>query len=488
MGLSSAASPGSPAAASYVGLCLTRLVANEYLPVGSPCEPEDGPYACENQGGYLGSGCFSRRCTRACSDSTDCPIGMQCAAAPYSPKLGGYASFMPPTGPGICLGRFCGQVHGEVGGMFGKAAQQGADVLCVAGEACVPTIAVGATGDAQYLSCVPPRTGALPFGAACSKDPAQALRCADDSLCVERSGTRFCSALCRVDADCPAGAVCVDDYPTPPLPYGTAARLAMCTPRALIPGVACQTERNCAATEECVPLSGRSIQMVCRPAVGTKSVGQTCAAPSECRSGECVDRDLHIPTGANRTTCAAACARNSDCGTGQICQRLVRNNNGTLDDPRDDIIVGICTTLDAPALAGGCATNDNCTGQTSIDETGGDTCDPVHRTCYTRAAHIGDPCQHRASCPLGAYCRLNDPRYPGGACLSLGCDPAATAGVDACPEGAVCAERDPDRPLKGCYPACVLGAPCARVAERYVCEPASSASTAATICIWQGGP
>ncbi|MBC8134141.1 MAG: hypothetical protein H7X95_14260 [Deltaproteobacteria bacterium] len=165
----------------------------------------------------------------------------------------------------------------------------------------------------------------------------------------------------------------------------------------------------------------------------------------------------------------------------------MRNNNGTPGDPRDDLVVGMCTTLDAPAAGGGCMTNDNCTGQTSIDEIGGDTCDPVHRTCFTQGSRIGDPCMHRADCPLGAYCWLNDPRFPGGVCLMQGCDPTATIGVDSCPTGTICAQRGTDAPLKTCYPACSAAGTCARAAEGYRCEVVG-ATPADAICIWQGGP
>ncbi|MES1157992.1 MAG: hypothetical protein ABUL67_02720, partial [Haliangium ochraceum] len=321
----------APPASIYQGVCLTKLMANAYLPAGSACRSEDGPYACENEGGYLGSGCFAGRCTRACGLTSDCPIGMQCQPAPHSAKLGGAASFQPLVGPGICLGRYCGQVHGDAGLVLGTGIEQGADVTCVPGESCVPTIAVGATGDTQYLSCVPPRAGAVAFGAACSPgptaDPAQSRRCADDSLCVARGGAaRFCSKLCRVDGDCPADSFCVDDYPSPPLPNGSVARLAMCTPRAMIVGMTvgtvCHAEKDCAGTETCLPASGRTNLLLCRPAVGSKAVGVACAAGSECRSGECIDRDLRTPTGSNRTSCAGYCSKNSDCGATQICRRV----------------------------------------------------------------------------------------------------------------------------------------------------------------------
>src|SRR6185503_9945187 len=104
-------------------------------------------------------------------------------------------------------------VRGQAGLAPGEVTEQGANVLCVTGDVCVPTMAVGATGDTQLLSCVPPRAGALAFGQACSIDRTSTTRCGDDSLCVDRGGSRFCSQLCRVDADCPAGAFCLEEYP-----------------------------------------------------------------------------------------------------------------------------------------------------------------------------------------------------------------------------------------------------------------------------------
>lgn len=492
LSLNPAATQAVPASA-YAGACMTTLVANAYQPVGSECQPEDGPYACENQGGYLGSGCLAHRCTQACAADANCPIGMQCEPPPYSAKLGGAASFLTLAGTGVCLGRFCGQVHGDAGLAPGQGTQFGSDASCVGGstEVCVPTISVGATGDTQYLSCVPARPRALGFGVACSLDPAQNQRCADDSLCVDRGGSRFCSKLCRADADCPSGAFCIDDYPSPVLPNGSVAHLGMCTPRALIAGTSCRTETTCAATQACLPAGGHSNLLVCRAAVGTKSVGASCAAAAECRSGSCVDRDLRSPSGSNRTYCGGYCGKNSDCGANQICLRVVTNNNMTVDDPRDDTVVGFCTPLDAPSVAGGCMTDANCTGQISIGEIGGDTCDLVHNTCYKKAARIGDACAHRANCPLGAYCRLADPRFSNGACLSLGCDPTAVSGVDACPTGSTCAQRTPDVPLYGCYEACTTGMTCSRMAEGYVCDVAISGQVPGqvpSICLSQGGP
>jgi hypothetical protein len=183
------------------GACLTKLVAAPGAAVGAACDADDGPYACEDEGGYLGSGCFAGRCTRACATSADCPGGLVCGPRPYSAKLGGIATFLMPPAPGLCQGVFCGQGHGQAGLAPGQPVQLGRDGACPSGQICVPTIAVGTTGDTQYLSCVPPRTGAVAYGMACSTTPGADNRCADDSLCVARSGTTFCSSLCASDVD-----------------------------------------------------------------------------------------------------------------------------------------------------------------------------------------------------------------------------------------------------------------------------------------------
>ena len=503
-----ASSGPSPGAAPYAGLCLTTMVADTYLPVGSPCAAEH-PYACENQGGYLGTGCFNRRCTRACTRSQDCPIGMICGPPPYSSKWGGARDVGDPAaaaagpdaagggepGVGVCQGRFCGQVHGAAGLVPGQGVEEGADADCVSGELCAPTTAVGAAGDSQYLSCLPPLPEPQVYGGSCTPGAAGATgrRCADDHLCITWQGASFCSQLCRTDGDCPAGNACADGALTTPLPNGSTADISTCVPRTRITGTVCASEPDCPSGSACLLFGAHSSLLLCRPTTGSKNVGERCAAPAECRSTECADRDGNPPGVDNRAFCAAFCTKNSDCAATQLCLRRVVSNNGTTDDPRDDVVLGFCTTLQAPALGGACSSNDNCTGQTAVDEEGGDTCDLTRQTCYSRTAHLGDACAHRAQCPLGAYCHLGDPNFEGGVCLSLGCDPAATTGVDACPTGSVCLRRSTDAPLFGCYQACTPGTACGRLAEGYSCQLAMASdpvavASSATICLTPGGP
>jgi hypothetical protein len=467
LGLNPAATQPGPGA--YAGACMTTLIAGKYMPVGSVCDEGAGPYECANAGGYLGDGCFARRCTRGCRLNSECPVGMACGPPPFSSVEGGAVSAMPPSG--ICLGRFCGEVRSQADLLPGQVTRQGADKLCPTGEICAPTLARGATGDILYLSCVPPLPGARAFGQPCSPDPAAGMRCADDALCVERGGTRFCGMLCRADADCPSGSFCIDDYRSAPLPNGTTALLGLCTPEALVPGKVCTSERDCAGgmQQACKPAGGRTNRMLCQNAVGPKTVGMACAAGTECVSGECFDRDLNPPSGANRTSCTAYCRKNSDCGQEQICYRLVWNSTTTPEDPGDDTVHGYCRPLATPPRQG-CTMDSDCATRTAVDEIGGDACDVALGTCYTRGARIGSACMYRADCPIGAYCQLRDPRFESGACLSYGCDPASTNAADACPAGSVCKRRGTDTPLYSCYESCPADLVCPRLAEGYVCQ------------------
>jgi hypothetical protein len=487
LGLDPAATQAGPGA--YLGLCLTKLVAGPYRPAGSTCDESAGPYECESQGGYLGNGCFERRCTRACRGNADCPIGMACGPPPFAPRLGGATSRAPS--PGICLGLVCGDVHGDAGLALGQVTEQGADKRCPTGELCLPSVATGAAGDTLHLACQPPGPGPVAYAMTCTTDPGSTTRCADDALCVTRGANRFCSSLCRVDADCPAGtdSVCLDDFAQVALPYGSAARLGMCTPRGLLPGRACTGERDCAGgvQQACKPAGARTQLRLCQDAAGSRTVGQECDRPSDCVSGACYDRDLQDPTGGNRTLCGGYCLKNSDCGAQQICQRVVGNNNATVDDPTDDVVRGTCTPLRGVARQGACRTDADCGLQTAVDEIGGDACDVALGTCFRRDARVGSSCARRAECPLGAYCRIGDPRFEGGACLLSGCDPAATSGADACPAGSICEQRDPDVPLWACYEACpAAGGACARAAEGYICLAARPGEPPA-ICASEGG-
>jgi hypothetical protein len=396
-------------------------------------------------------------------------------------------------GGGQCPINFCGVLASVASIPSSQVASSGADSLCNSGRSCVVGPPV-ATGDAFQLDCVPPVVGALPFGSACSPTPADGKRCSDDSLCIASAdfpNTPFCSAMCRNDADCPSDASgqarCVD-HQTGMLPNGSYAKVGLCTPMSKIAGTPCVRERDCAATEGCLsygPQPSRTSLRICRAAAGSKSLGDACNAPSECRSGECYDRNWVVANTANRAACSGACTVNSDCGADQRCARLVIGNNGTPTDPTDDVVAGYCRTLFPPAIASDCNTDTNCVAR----QDGSDTCDVTHGLCYRAAAAPGSACTADSGCMLDGTCSTG-PRFLNGYCQTFGCSATATSGVDACPgAGSACATRGgPDEPIAGCYAGCggTAQPACGRAAEGYVCASPTPGAPA-SICLVNGG-
>jgi len=454
---------------AWDGACTTKLIAGDYAPAGSACDEQGSPYQCETGGGILGSGCRAGRCTRACAATSDCPTGMFCDVPPYVAGLGGAASSPGVAGTtGVCLGFPCGHVYGTP--PAGQVSQLGADVICPPGEVCGVAEAVGVTGDAWLLTCRPPLPGALTPGAICSAVASDQKRCASDLACGLGSSGARCGLLCRSDGDCPSGSLCVEDVTGPALPNGKAPVLAMCRPRASYPGQTCTREADCAAGQGCHLVSSRSSVAVCQASPGAAPVGAACKADADCRSGSCIDRTLLGPNGGNQTFCTSFCTKNSDCGAAQICLQSVRSNNGTPQDPTDDVLVGQCIPMTAPPNKGGCQADGDCALQLQTDERGGDTCDPVRHTCYKKAAKVGDACRYRAECPLDGTCINNDGRFRNGICARYGCQTASTATADLCPPGTACIHRLVDAPVSACFPACLTLDDCARKAEGYICD------------------
>jgi hypothetical protein len=389
------------------------------------------------------------------------------------------------AGGGECPLNFCGQL--KVGLPSNQFPQSGADSLC-GNRVCILGSEL-TSNDGFQLTCVDPNTSALAFGAACSPDATKGMRCADDSLCIEAAGfagSPFCSRLCRNDADCPSMARCLE-YETPALGDGRKAMIGKCTPESKIAGTICQRESMCPPSHGCVLYGARTSLKICR-AGGAGSVGTACTAGSQCRSGECYDRDFHVSGGQNRAFCSAVCQVNSDCGPDQGCVRLVVGNNGTYDDPLDDLVAGYCRTLFVPIAAMACTTDAGCAGL----QNGSDTCDVTHGLCYKKAAVPGSACSRPTDCPLDGEC-MTGPRFQGGYCQTFGCDPAATSGVNACPgTNSFCTQRGgPDEPISGCYERCqpndAGASPCSRASEGYMCQSVTQSAPPIT-CLAGGGP
>ena len=388
---------------------------------------------------------------------------------------------MDAAGGGECPINFCGQA--KVGLPSSEFPESGADPQCG-----LRICKVGpelSTGDGFQLVCVDPLATGLAFGVTCSPDPAQGLRCADDTLCITAPDfpvSPFCSTMCRNDADCPAKARCLE-HPTPVALKDTRQPvIGMCVPETKIAGTVCLREATCPPDQGCVLYGARTSLRVCR-AGGPKSLGTACAGASECRSGACYDRDFHV-YGGQRAYCAGPCNVNSDCGPDQGCVRLAVGDNHTGSYPLDDLVVGYCRTLFSPLAATGCGTDAECVGLLN----GSDGCDVAHGVCYRKAAVPGSPCASEMDCPVGGFCSTG-PRFTGGYCQTFGCDPAATSGVNACPgTNSACAQRGgPDEPISGCYEKCVPGgSACSRASLGYACESATP-SAPPGICLVGSG-
>jgi len=387
---------------------------------------------------------------------------------------------------GQCPVNFCGAPKSVASLAAGEVAQLGTDSICTPGDVCVPD-GPTATGDALQLRCAHPFAPAAGFGNPCTTTAGSGMRCKNDALCITTpnaaggAGTPFCSELCAADADCPTDSYCLE-YKSQALPNGSYVNLGYCTPKSKLTATTCTREADCAADEGCVAYGARTDLLACAKATGTKSMGDACATGTDCRSGECYDRNFKLPAAGNRDFCSGHCGKNSDCAADQRCTRIVLSNNGTPSNPFDDVVAGYCQTLFTPTAAAGCATSADCKTD------GADTCDTVHGLCYKAAAATGIPCTGDGGCALGAVCSTG-PRFPGGYCQTLGCAAGATTGVDSCPGAtATCSQRATDEPLRACYEGCKLTSDCSRVTSSYVCAaPTDDAGATASICLYDQG-
>jgi hypothetical protein len=397
-------------------------------------------------------------------------------------------------GGGNCPINFCGTLEtaSALAANPPGYPQSGTDSLCNNGRVCVVGPPVAA-GNAFQLTCVPPVSGARPFGDLCSPTGGAGMQCADDSLCVaspDFPADRFCSTMCRNDADCPAASSCLE-YPTAKAPDGSSAQVGLCTPNSKIAGTPCTHESACPSGQGCVSVGSRTASRICKQTGGSTTVGKACTDSTQCLSGACFDQTFAVGGGGNQTFCSSVCTVNSDCGPDQICARLVQNNNGTPNDPTDDVVIGQCQTLFAPLATMGCTSDAACVALN--DES--DTCDTFHGVCYKKSAVPGSACTMNTGCMLGGVCSTGA-RFPGGYCQSYGCAPSptgSTPNVDLCPgPGSVCVQRGgPDAPLYACYDGCAFGADagaqtCIRAASGYVCS-APVPGAPANICLGQFG-
>ena len=213
------------------------------------------------------------------------------------------------------------------------------DVGCMGAQRC----------DATSGKCIEPR----PVGNGCTNDSECAggvcAHPADFGLDVSADDAR-CASACCLDSDCASDSVCVasEHGPRLCLPANIAGRATVAA------GGRCSRDDNC-VTGACIrtycvtrcfsegscgsdlctlgtggPLDPRI--WLCDVAQGREPAGTACSTfdPTACRSGYCT---------TDRNTCAKPCARNSDCGSDELC---TAQNVRPLLTPSQTSLISIC--------------------------------------------------------------------------------------------------------------------------------------------------
>ena len=278
---------------------------------------------------------------------------------------------------------------------------------------------------------------------------ARTTRCASPAPAA--AARRSARTLCRNDADCPSRRGCLE-YPQP-LPNNSAR-----DGRRMHAG---DEDRRHGLHGARAPVRrGRGACSTARaPAVrdckagGTKSPGRSLHRGRRVPQRRVLRPQLQRQRRRQpRATARASAHVNSDCGPDQRCVRLVVGNNGTIDDPLDDVVVGYCRTLFVP------------TDQRGAARTSAECVDPGQRRGHLRpdARHLlqggrghGGPCAADGALRPGPDLRARA-ALRGRRLRAAAARPAGATGVDACPGRAArsAASAASDEPLYRCYEGC----------------------------------
>lgn len=146
-------------------------------------------------------------------------------------------------------------------------------------------------------SCLGGDDGSLPgLGEACEAD-----RSCREGFCYDRAGRRLCTTVCKSDAACWEGAVCV---PEPSLGN-----------RICLPGTRCSDDEDCPLGHRC-----DSETRVCHLAVERDLCG-ACTTDTQCPEGGICVR----VRATGERFCSRPCADDEDCPNGFGCRALVQD-------------------------------------------------------------------------------------------------------------------------------------------------------------------
>ncbi|MBM4321069.1 MAG: hypothetical protein FJ125_14235 [Deltaproteobacteria bacterium] len=417
-----------------VAACLRDADCTRALGAGYFCDGEAGE--CQPQPELVCQGdgrCFwPGRCSAVCRDDEHCPDGMICGEVRFRTDDNGTPELTCDDGSGtatLCLP------------LGGSARPCAVDADCAGGESChlldrAGGVRVGQCGDDGRDE------GAHAPGEACTDDPRTPQVDEGEAIPVPECSSGFCllagycSAACRVDADCPAGAgspwVCLREHTGPD---GQPAGLC-------IPGADCTIDADCAgAGEFCeIVVDGEQLRTICsydyQLGPGLLPAGAACdpeldpcgaEAVRRCASGRCA-ADGH---------CTALCRDDQDCpGAEWLCSgyHFLLDEGGD-EDEANDLYDTAALCLHFPGSRRACARAADCAA--------GETCQPlfdlageVQTRCGTPAGGqvvAGQPCENASECASG-FCAWpdDDGEQPVGLCSQI-----CVADED-CPAGLTC--------------------------------------------------
>jgi hypothetical protein len=232
--------------------------------------------------------------------------------------------------------------------------------------------------------CGPAGPKPLPFGAACV--PGDTVFACASGLCValdDQSG--FCTDVCTVTDDCPAGFACA----------GAGRYGRICQPL-----TGCKTERDCPAGHTCNAATGNCYIQVSR------TLCSPCQDTAQCPEGGVCFEAL----GSGEKFCTAACGAGGRCPAGFNCREIPAGPMGALIEqcvPTTDTCSNgrpLCTPCRGDAECGGpfdlCVRN-----VVSGEQFCGRDCNPAKNVCPTPGC---DPVKldsaENPDCPAGFSC------------------------------------------------------------------------------------
>ena len=212
-------------------------------------------------------------------------------------------------------------------------------------------------------------------------------------------------------------------------------------------------------------------------------IGAVCTADADCEGGIC----LAEGEGFDGGYCSSVCTTDEDCPGSGVCLEAGGGTFLCFDrcDPaaterecRAGYGCASSFSLPAPICLPGCTDDTDCEGGLACDPEAGFS---GEGRCHDPDASIGDACTSSTACPAGGFC-LSERRngFPGGVCVTFGCDLASDTG---CPGDGHCLPG-----FRGgfCYDGCETDADCREAytcagtddyPDRNICQPACTADS-----------